>query len=67
MTEVTVFRLIFARNFGICLIFRGGHHLQKAINVSLAFDDFSGLGGVQFLAALAGKAGRWAFARRSQI
>ena len=47
--------------------FCGGPHLQKATNVSLAFDDFSGLGGVQFLAALAGKAGRWAFARRSQI
>ena len=40
---------------------------MKAINVSLAFDDFSCLGGVQLLVALAGKAGRWTVARGCQV
>jgi hypothetical protein len=49
--------------FGFC----GSPQLLKAINVSLACDDFSGLGGFQLLVALAGKTGGWALARRFQI
>ena len=47
--------------------FFGNPHLLKAINVSLACDDFSGLGGFQLAVAMAGKTGRRALARGSQI
>jgi hypothetical protein len=67
LTEVIVFKVKFDGIYCILLIFRGGPHLQKATNVSLAFDDFSSLGDIQFPIALAGKVGCWAIARRSQI